>query len=169
MSAEDAGEWQTLCGPFLSLLCLQQGGSPMERWPRGTWSPAGVRPGCLWGTERSAAVTSRLKWRFPDLFLQGLGVLKSHPQQSLRLNPFLCGLIYNTLCWGWVQLSVFIFRAFCQKTKQQKFHGMQNADLCIASEIFRWESLLSPFTATLPENKRERVGKRNTKEVIISD
>lgn len=101
-------------------------------------SGSGVLPGCLCGTEGSG-VASSLKGRFPNL--QDFGVLKSHSQQSLPLNPVLCRLMYNILCWGWVQLSVFIPRSlrgfFCQKTKQQKFHSMQNTDLCIASEIFR--------------------------------
>lgn len=71
----------------------------------------------------------------------GFGGAEVPSSMTTAFHPVLCGLMYNMLCWGWVQLSVFIPRSprrfFCQKTKQQKFHSMQNTDLCIASEIFR--------------------------------
>ena len=87
ISIEDAGQCQTfkkLCETFLSLLCLKQGGISSDK----VTGPGSTAPGsgstgptaCLCGTERSSGVTSSLKWRFPDLFLQGLDVLQSHPQ-----------------------------------------------------------------------------------------
>lgn len=121
--------FKKLCEMFLSLLWLQRGQISNEEVTPQDWEAQcqalvpRVLQGCLCGTEKSSGVASSLKWRFPDLFLQGLGVLKSHPQRLLHLNPILCSLIYNTLCWGWVQLSVFIPRSlgsFLSKDKATK-------------------------------------------------